>query len=125
MRRMSNNEQILRNWRDAEVVRRPNDRRDIYRGNYGNGPQRNQRNQGLLSRNMFDRDNQRFNNNNGKLSAICMSPVKLPCVPILLNETFTKALRDTGAEKPFIVESIVGENVACAVIRDLVLSSRE
>ncbi|GFS99943.1 hypothetical protein TNCV_4196291 [Trichonephila clavipes] len=34
-----------------------------------------------------------------KLSAICMPPVELPYVPILLNETFTKALWDTGAEK--------------------------
>ncbi|GFX51110.1 uncharacterized protein TNCV_2734611 [Trichonephila clavipes] len=33
-----------------------------------------------------------------------MSPVKLPHVPILLNETFTKALWDTGAEKSFISE---------------------
>ncbi|GFX90996.1 uncharacterized protein TNCV_2282881 [Trichonephila clavipes] len=39
-----------------------------------------------------------------KLSAICMSPVELPYVPILLNETFTKALFDTGAEKSFILE---------------------
>ncbi|GFS66865.1 uncharacterized protein TNCV_230471 [Trichonephila clavipes] len=36
-----------------------------------------------------------------KLSAICMSPVKLPFVFVLLNETFTKALWDTGAEKKF------------------------
>ncbi|GFX89862.1 uncharacterized protein TNCV_1535091 [Trichonephila clavipes] len=36
-----------------------------------------------------------------KLSAICMSPVKLPYVPILLDETFTKALWDTGADKSF------------------------
>ncbi|GFX79192.1 retrovirus-related Pol polyprotein from transposon 17.6 [Trichonephila clavipes] len=33
-----------------------------------------------------------------------MSPVKLPYVPILLNETFTKALWDTEAEKSFISE---------------------
>ncbi|GFY08427.1 uncharacterized protein TNCV_1358321 [Trichonephila clavipes] len=39
-----------------------------------------------------------------KLSAICMSPVELPYVPILLDETFTKALWDTGAEKSFISE---------------------
>ncbi|GFW04068.1 uncharacterized protein TNCV_2051841 [Trichonephila clavipes] len=37
-----------------------------------------------------------------KLSAIRMSPVKLPYVPILLDETFTKALWDTGAEQSFI-----------------------
>ncbi|GFY23152.1 uncharacterized protein TNCV_3763921 [Trichonephila clavipes] len=39
-----------------------------------------------------------------KLSAICMSPVEFPHVPILLDETFTKALWDTGAEKLFISE---------------------
>ncbi|GFX61882.1 uncharacterized protein TNCV_3219251 [Trichonephila clavipes] len=33
-----------------------------------------------------------------------MSPVELPYVPILLDETFTKALWDTGAEKSFISE---------------------
>ncbi|GFV22670.1 uncharacterized protein TNCV_2078601 [Trichonephila clavipes] len=33
-----------------------------------------------------------------------MSPVELPHVPILLDETFTKALWDTGAEKSFISE---------------------
>ncbi|GFY30290.1 uncharacterized protein TNCV_4065411 [Trichonephila clavipes] len=35
-----------------------------------------------------------------------MSPVELPYVPILLNETFTKALWDTGVEKSFIAEDI-------------------
>ncbi|GFU27367.1 uncharacterized protein TNCV_3906091 [Trichonephila clavipes] len=39
-----------------------------------------------------------------KLSAICMSPVELPYVPILLDETFTKALCNTGVEKSFISE---------------------
>ncbi|GFU19181.1 retrovirus-related Pol polyprotein from transposon 297 [Trichonephila clavipes] len=33
-----------------------------------------------------------------------MSPVELPYVPILLNETFTKSLWDMGAEKLFISE---------------------
>ncbi|GFV90423.1 uncharacterized protein TNCV_49981 [Trichonephila clavipes] len=33
-----------------------------------------------------------------------MSPVELPYVPILLNETFTKALWGTGAEKSFTSE---------------------
>ncbi|GFX31378.1 uncharacterized protein TNCV_2061941 [Trichonephila clavipes] len=41
-----------------------------------------------------------------KLSAICMSPVELPYVPILLNDTFTKTLWDTGVEKSFISEEI-------------------
>ncbi|GFY12421.1 uncharacterized protein TNCV_1798431 [Trichonephila clavipes] len=39
-----------------------------------------------------------------KLSAIRMPPVELPYVPILLNETFTKGLWDTGGEKSFISE---------------------
>ncbi|GFS94165.1 retrovirus-related Pol polyprotein from transposon 297 [Trichonephila clavipes] len=104
---------------------------------------------------------------------MCMSPVELPYVPILLDETFTKALWDTGAEKRGskiildfdrkslaiqdsqvedikvdegnlrvdlsetklnvvanvldnnTVESIIGEKVYCAIIRDLVLSSRD
>ncbi|GFU69080.1 uncharacterized protein TNCV_4458071 [Trichonephila clavipes] len=95
------------------------------------------RNQGLKSRDRFDRDDQRFNIKNGRyqsrnrgssenfcrgdrrhggrlnvlkvqddqvgqsqsvkdipirVSAICMCPVELPYVPILLNETFTKAV---------------------------------
>ncbi|GFT93464.1 uncharacterized protein TNCV_2387401 [Trichonephila clavipes] len=39
-----------------------------------------------------------------KLSAICVSPVELPYVPILLNDTFMKALWDTGSDKSFISE---------------------
>ncbi|GFX61543.1 uncharacterized protein TNCV_2745181 [Trichonephila clavipes] len=39
-----------------------------------------------------------------KLSAICMSPEELPYISILLDETFTKTLWDTGAEKSFISE---------------------
>ncbi|GFX65637.1 retrovirus-related Pol polyprotein from transposon 297 [Trichonephila clavipes] len=39
-----------------------------------------------------------------KLSAICVSPGEIPYLPILLNETFTKALWDTGVEKSFISE---------------------
>ncbi|GFW73890.1 retrovirus-related Pol polyprotein from transposon 297 [Trichonephila clavipes] len=35
-----------------------------------------------------------------------MSSVELPCVPILLNDTFPKALWVTGAEKSFILEEI-------------------
>ncbi|GFT16583.1 uncharacterized protein TNCV_281911 [Trichonephila clavipes] len=41
-----------------------------------------------------------------KLSAICMSPVELPYVPILLNDTFMKVLWDTVVEKSFISEEI-------------------
>ncbi|GFU13627.1 retrovirus-related Pol polyprotein from transposon 297 [Trichonephila clavipes] len=35
-----------------------------------------------------------------------MTPVDLPYVPILLNETFLTALWDTGAEKSFISEDV-------------------
>ncbi|GFS97888.1 retrovirus-related Pol polyprotein from transposon 17.6 [Trichonephila clavipes] len=37
-----------------------------------------------------------------RVSSIRMTPVELPYVPILLNETFITALWDTGAEKSFI-----------------------
>ncbi|GFW32617.1 hypothetical protein TNCV_3678651 [Trichonephila clavipes] len=104
-----------------------------------------------------------------KRSAICMSPVELPYVPIFLDETFRKALWDTGGSKIILdfdrkslaiqesqvedikidegnlcvdlsetklnvvanvldnntIESIIGEKVNCAIIRDLVLSSRD
>ncbi|GFX10155.1 hypothetical protein TNCV_1865531 [Trichonephila clavipes] len=35
-----------------------------------------------------------------------MTPVDLPYVPILLNETFITALWDTGVEKSFISEKV-------------------
>ncbi|GFX69364.1 uncharacterized protein TNCV_3866421 [Trichonephila clavipes] len=41
-----------------------------------------------------------------KLSAICMSPVELPYVPILLDETFTKALRHWSGEIIYIGRDI-------------------
>ncbi|GFW30816.1 retrovirus-related Pol polyprotein from transposon 297 [Trichonephila clavipes] len=146
------------NWRNSEVVHRPNNGRNDYRGNYQNSRQGNQ---WFESRNRFQNEDRSFNDrgyqfrnrgqnddfsrgdqrNRGssenfslggrkqmgrlnalkvsdvkgdqtqsinespiKLSAICMSPVELPYVPSLLNETFTKALWDTGAEKSFISE---------------------
>ncbi|GFX11731.1 uncharacterized protein TNCV_4340761 [Trichonephila clavipes] len=157
-RRMSNVGNNRGNWRNSEVVRRPNNDRNDYRVNYENSRQGNQ---WFVSRNRFQNNDRRFNDrgyqfrnrgqnddfsrgdqrNRGssenfsrsnrrqmerlnvlkvsdvkgdetqsinelpvKLSAICMSPVELPYVPILLNETFTKALWDTGAEKSFISE---------------------
>ncbi|GFY08128.1 retrovirus-related Pol polyprotein from transposon 297 [Trichonephila clavipes] len=42
-----------------------------------------------------------------------MSPVELPYVPILLDETFTKALWDTGAEKSFISEETYRKYFFC------------
>ncbi|GFX88030.1 uncharacterized protein TNCV_158481 [Trichonephila clavipes] len=157
---MSNVDHNLRNRRNSEVVRRPNNGRNDYRGNNENVRQGNQ---WFESRNRFQKDDRRFNDrgyqyrnggqkddfsrgdhrNRGssenfsrgdrrqrrrlnvlkvsdvqsdqtqsanevpiKLSAICMSPVELLLVPILLNETFTKALWSTGAEKSFISEEI-------------------
>ncbi|GFY30289.1 hypothetical protein TNCV_4065401 [Trichonephila clavipes] len=38
-RRMSNDNSRRINWRDAEVIHRPSDRRSNYRGNYEKGPQ--------------------------------------------------------------------------------------
>ncbi|GFW08380.1 uncharacterized protein TNCV_1656941 [Trichonephila clavipes] len=141
------------NWTNSKVVRRPNNGRNDYRGNYQNSRQGNH---WFESRNRFQNDDRRFsdrgyqfrnrcqnddfsrgdqrsrgssenfsrggrkqmgrlnvlnvrgvkgdqtqsiNESPIKLSAICMSPVELPYVPILLDETFTKALWDTGVEK--------------------------
>ncbi|GFV78506.1 uncharacterized protein TNCV_1888121 [Trichonephila clavipes] len=146
------------NWRKSEVVHRPKNGRNDYRGSHLNNRQGNQ---WFESRNRFQNDDRRFNDRGYqfinrsqnddfsrgdqrnrcssenfsrgsrkqkgrlsvlkvndikgdqaqsinqspiKLSAICMSPVELPYVPILLDETFTKALWDTGAEKSFISE---------------------
>ncbi|GFS67762.1 uncharacterized protein TNCV_4364241 [Trichonephila clavipes] len=41
-----------------------------------------------------------------KLSSLRMTPVDLPYVPILLNETFIKTLWDTGADKFFISDEV-------------------
>ncbi|GFY24253.1 uncharacterized protein TNCV_1013021 [Trichonephila clavipes] len=41
-----------------------------------------------------------------RISSLRMTPVDLPYVPILLNETFITALWDTGAEKTFISEEV-------------------
>ncbi|GFV80801.1 uncharacterized protein TNCV_1901161 [Trichonephila clavipes] len=157
-RRMSNVGNNRGNSRNSEVVHRPNNGRNDYRGSNQNNRQGNQ---WFENRNRFQNDDRRFNDrgyqfrnrgqnddfsrgdqkNRGlsenfsqgsrkqmgrlnvlkvndikgdqtqsinqssiKLSEICMSLVELPYVPILLDETFTKALWDTGAEKSFISE---------------------
>ncbi|GFY01371.1 retrovirus-related Pol polyprotein from transposon opus [Trichonephila clavipes] len=41
-----------------------------------------------------------------RVSSIRITPVELPYVPILLNETFITALWDTGAEKSFISDEV-------------------
>ncbi|GFW45035.1 uncharacterized protein TNCV_4513491 [Trichonephila clavipes] len=159
-RRMSNVGNNRGNWRNCEVVHRPNNGRNDYRGNDQNNRQGNQ---WIESRNRFQNDDRRFNDRGYqvrnhrqnddfsrgdqrnrsssenfsrgsrkqmrrlnvlkvndikgdqtqsinqlpiKLSAICMSLVELPYVPILLDETLTKALWDTGVKKSFISEEI-------------------
>ncbi|GFX11784.1 uncharacterized protein TNCV_4341291 [Trichonephila clavipes] len=41
-----------------------------------------------------------------RISSLRMTPVDLPYVPMLLNETFITALWDTGAEKSFISQEV-------------------
>ncbi|GFW99622.1 hypothetical protein TNCV_3418551 [Trichonephila clavipes] len=55
-----------------------------------------------------------------RIAALRMSPVELRCVPIFLNETFTKALWGTGEEKSFISEEVynsVSQTVGRALVR--------
>ncbi|GFW39842.1 uncharacterized protein TNCV_2420071 [Trichonephila clavipes] len=40
------------------------------------------------------------------ISSLRMTPVELPYVPILLNETFNTALWDSGEERFFISEEV-------------------
>ncbi|GFX56925.1 uncharacterized protein TNCV_3566971 [Trichonephila clavipes] len=115
------------NWRNSEVVRRPNNGRNDYRGNYQNSRQGNQ---WFESRNRFQNDDRRFKDrgyqfrnrgqnddfsrgdqrnrgsseNFSRGSRKQMGRLNVLKVPILLDETFTKALWDTGAEKSFISE---------------------
>ncbi|GFX08293.1 uncharacterized protein TNCV_3267821 [Trichonephila clavipes] len=48
----------------------------------------------------------RGQNGQNRISSLRMTPVDLPYIPILLNETFITALWDTGAEKSFISEEV-------------------
>ncbi|GFX35540.1 retrovirus-related Pol polyprotein from transposon 297 [Trichonephila clavipes] len=57
-RRMSNVGNNRGNWRNSEVVHRPNNGRNDYRGNYQNNRQGNQ---WFESRNKFQNDDRRFN----------------------------------------------------------------
>ncbi|GFV55045.1 uncharacterized protein TNCV_3377191 [Trichonephila clavipes] len=56
---MSNAEDSFRNWKNSEVLHRPSNGRNDYKGNYENGRQGNQ---WFDSRNRFQRDDRRFNN---------------------------------------------------------------
>ncbi|GFW09689.1 uncharacterized protein TNCV_1393901 [Trichonephila clavipes] len=55
-RRMSNNDDRRRNWRIMEVLHRPNNRINNYRGNYENGPQWSQRNRKFGTGNRVNKD---------------------------------------------------------------------
>ncbi|GFV54275.1 uncharacterized protein TNCV_4365501 [Trichonephila clavipes] len=57
-RRMSNADDSRRNWRNSEVLRRPSNGRNDYRGNYENSRQGNQ---WFDSRKIFQTDDRRFN----------------------------------------------------------------
>ncbi|GFT93641.1 uncharacterized protein TNCV_2755051 [Trichonephila clavipes] len=56
-RRMSNVDDSRRNWRNSEVLRKPSNGKNDYRGNYENGRQVNQ---WFDSRNRFQKEDRRF-----------------------------------------------------------------
>ncbi|GFV94003.1 hypothetical protein TNCV_3573561 [Trichonephila clavipes] len=127
---MSNDDRRQRNWRDAEVVHRPNHKRNGYRGYYWNGSQRNQKNQGFESRSRFDRDNQSYmhvSSGASKSLAIQDSQNEDTTVDegnLRIDILKANLIVGAGVSSGNIVESIVEENIVCAVISDLVLSSR-
>ncbi|GFS68127.1 uncharacterized protein TNCV_438881 [Trichonephila clavipes] len=67
-RRMSNADDSWRNWRNSEVVRRPSNGRNDYRGNYENGRQGNQ---WFDSRNRFQKDDRLFNDRGYQFISEC------------------------------------------------------
>ncbi|GFV81302.1 uncharacterized protein TNCV_4773281 [Trichonephila clavipes] len=146
-RRMSNVGNNRGNWRNSEVVHRPNNGRNDYKGNYQNCRQGNQ---WFESMNKFQNDDRRFNNrgyqfrNRGQKDDFSRGDQR--------NMDFDRkslAIQDSQVEDIKIdegnlrvdlsetklnvvanvldntVESIIGEKVNCAIIRDLVLSSRD
>ncbi|GFW62710.1 hypothetical protein TNCV_2624731 [Trichonephila clavipes] len=60
-RRMSNDDSRRRNWRGAEIIHRPGDRRNPNRANYESGPQWSQRDRGFENGNRAN--THRFNAN--------------------------------------------------------------
>ncbi|GFU58591.1 retrovirus-related Pol polyprotein from transposon 17.6 [Trichonephila clavipes] len=90
----------IRGSRNSDTVKRRGDRRN--RGSSENFSRVARRQRGRLNvLKVRDDQNEQTQSANEvliKLSAICMSPVEHPYVPILLNDTFTKALWDT--DKP-------------------------
>ncbi|GFW36302.1 uncharacterized protein TNCV_1727301 [Trichonephila clavipes] len=86
-RRMSNVGNNRGNWRNSEVVHKPNNGRNDYRRS---NQKNRQGNQWFESRNRFQNDDRGFNDRKYQFRN--------------RDETFTKALWDTGAEKSFISE---------------------
>ncbi|GFV42566.1 uncharacterized protein TNCV_3718991 [Trichonephila clavipes] len=150
------------NWRNSEVVRRPNNGRNDYRGKYENSRQGNQ---WFESRNRFQNDDRRFNDRGyqfrnrgqnddfsrgdqrnrgssenfnrsdgrqmGRLNVLKGSEMlKVEDIKVdernlrvVVSETKLNVVANASDKNP--VESIIGEKVNCAIIRDLVLSLRE
>ncbi|GFX40230.1 uncharacterized protein TNCV_4318641 [Trichonephila clavipes] len=180
-RRMSNIGNNRGNWRNSEVVRRPNNGRNDYGGNYENSRQGNQ---WFESRNRFQNNYRRFNDRGyqfrnrsqnydfsrgdqsnrgssekfsrgvrrqmGRLNVLKVSDVKGGSKIILDFDRKSLAIQDSQVEDIKVdegnlrvdvsetkldvvanvsdknsVESIIGEKVNCAIIRDLALSSRD
>ncbi|GFW09842.1 uncharacterized protein TNCV_4251711 [Trichonephila clavipes] len=111
------------NWRDTRVNNRYSDNSRPQRESNRFGGQSVGDNRRFDSRRRRGQSDHRFNNQGGRqggsrngafrgqngqdrISSLRMTPVDLPCVPILLNETFITALWDTGAEKSFISEEV-------------------
>ncbi|GFT85908.1 uncharacterized protein TNCV_3255591 [Trichonephila clavipes] len=90
-RRMSNVANNRGNWRNSEVVRRPNNGRNDYRGNYQNNCQGNQ---WFESRNRFQNDDRRFNDrgyqfrNRGQ------------------NDDFSRGTKEIGVRGKILVEAV-------------------
>ncbi|GFX57601.1 uncharacterized protein TNCV_2675871 [Trichonephila clavipes] len=167
-RRMSNVGNNRGNWRNCEVVRRPNNGRNDYRGNYQNSRQGNQ---WFQSRNKFQNDDRRFNDRGyqfrnrgqnddfsrggqrnrgssenfnrgdrrqmGRLNVLKtlignslviqdsqVEDIKVDerNLRVYVSETKLNVVANASDKNP--VESIIGEKVNCAIIRDLLLSSR-
>ncbi|GFV08731.1 uncharacterized protein TNCV_2488031 [Trichonephila clavipes] len=110
------------NWWDTRVNRYTDNSRPQRESNRFGG-------QGVVDNRRYDsrrrsgQSDHRFNNQGGRqgvsrngafrsqnsldrISSLRMTPVDLPYVPILLNETFITALWDTGVEKSFISEEL-------------------
>ncbi|GFV94102.1 uncharacterized protein TNCV_2957621 [Trichonephila clavipes] len=106
------------NWRDTRVNNRYHETSRQHREYNRYGGQGVGDNLRFDSRRRNDESDHRFNNHGGQQGGSRngafmgqngqnrLTPVDLPYVPILLNETFITAMWDTGAEKSFISEEV-------------------